>query len=122
MLTMTSAGTSRWLTGARSQPLTVGEPGARAEAVAYLEPGSILVAYSDGLVERRGEDLRVGLQRLEGSLVTMLNSVPDAICDRLMEEMGVDESRDDDVVLIVVQYHSSADSGPRMRAQMVDAR
>jgi PAS domain S-box-containing protein len=44
-------------------PLGSGSNGA-GELVLHLEPGDVLVAFTDGLVERRGEPLGTGLDRL----------------------------------------------------------
>jgi PAS domain S-box-containing protein len=44
-------------------PLGSGENGA-AEVQVHLEPGDVIVAFTDGLVERRGEPLGIGLDRL----------------------------------------------------------
>ena len=47
-----------------------------------LEPGSLLVLYSDGLVERRGERLGIGLERLEQAGRVARSGVPvDEVCE-----------------------------------------
>jgi serine phosphatase RsbU (regulator of sigma subunit) len=50
-------GETRWLDGGRSLPLGGGRRPNRTETSIHVEPGSLLVFYSDGLVERRGESL-----------------------------------------------------------------
>ena len=57
-------GETRLLDDAQSPPLDGGDGRDRRQASVVLEPGSLLVLYSDGLVERRGEPLRAGLERL----------------------------------------------------------
>lgn len=54
--------------------------------------GSVLVAFTDGLVERRGESLDVGLERLVG---TIDGAHPEVVCRGLMDAMiGRDIPRD----------------------------
>ena len=62
MLVVDAQGTSSFLEEGRSPPLPDRAP--RPTAHAVLAPGSRLVLYSDGLVERRGESPDAGLARL----------------------------------------------------------
>jgi serine phosphatase RsbU (regulator of sigma subunit) len=64
----------------------------------------LLVAYSDGLVERRGEELRDGLNRLADALRDKAGWSPERVCDHLLEAMGVSQTHRDDVVVVVVSY------------------
>jgi serine phosphatase RsbU (regulator of sigma subunit) len=66
-----------------------------------LEPGASLLLFSDGLVERRGEDLDVGLRRLTDSLRAApddLHAIPDVLLDANLR----DDHRRDDVCLLLV--------------------
>lgn len=67
-----------------------------------LGPGSTAVLYTDGLVERRGEDIDEGVAALERALSGAQGS-PAVICDRLMRALGVDADHDDDVAVLVIQ-------------------
>ena len=58
------AGDTIWLDRAQSGPLCGGEPRDRPQEATVLEPGSLLVLYSDGLVERRKERFEDSLERL----------------------------------------------------------
>ncbi len=103
ILVVSGEGRTRWLMGGRSGPFngTVNE--ARPEAVETLEPGALLVLYSDGLIERRREPITVGLERLEKAAAP-LHGVPAAeACTRLLEALGVDERREDDVVVLCMR-------------------
>ena len=64
MLLVTASGETHLLDSAQSAPLTGLDEHARPQASVVLEPGSLLVLYSDGLVERRGERFSRGLRRL----------------------------------------------------------
>ncbi|MFD3330636.1 SpoIIE family protein phosphatase [Streptomyces sp. NPDC058701] len=67
-----------------------------------LGPGGTAVLYTDGLVERRGEDIDEGVAALERALSGAQGS-PAVICDRLMRALGVDADHDDDVAVLVLQ-------------------
>jgi len=68
-----------------------------------LGAGATAVLFSDGLIERRGESLDDGLQRL-------LDAVPDPIgepgetADHLLEALGRCHGGEDDVALLVVKH------------------
>jgi anti-sigma regulatory factor (Ser/Thr protein kinase) len=74
----------------------------RAENAAELAAGSTLVLYTDGLVERRGENIEDGLERLRLAAAAG-PSDPDALCDHLLEQLLGDEAARDDVALLVTQ-------------------
>ncbi|MFD7559939.1 SpoIIE family protein phosphatase, partial [Streptomyces sp. NPDC059835] len=74
-----------------------------------LGPGSTAVLYTDGLVERRGEDIDEGVAALERAL-SGAQGTPAVICDRLMRALGVDADHDDDVAVMVLQQ--PARTGP----------
>lgn len=95
---------------------TLGEPGewqgdlllgvdslaVRHEHELALEPGSTVLLFTDGLVERRQEDLDAGLARLR-EVVTDLADRPLAeLCDELVERL-VHGHPDDDVALVAVR-------------------
>ncbi|MGW7440956.1 ATP-binding SpoIIE family protein phosphatase [Streptomyces sp. NPDC054849] len=67
-----------------------------------LGPGCTAVLYTDGLVERRGEDIDEGVAALERAL-SGAQGTPSVICDRLMRALGVDADHDDDVAVMVLQ-------------------
>jgi PAS domain S-box-containing protein len=65
-LVVSPRGDVEFLHGGRSWPLGIESKRVRAPAdVHRLEPGSLLLLYTDGLVERRGEPMQVGFDRLE---------------------------------------------------------
>ncbi|MFJ9343546.1 SpoIIE family protein phosphatase [Streptomyces sp. NPDC101733] len=67
-----------------------------------LGPGSTAVLYTDGLVERRGEDIDEGVATLERAFAGA-QGTPAVVCDRLMRALGVDADHDDDVAVMVLQ-------------------
>lgn len=79
-------------------PLGVG--GVRFETTEIDVPdGSVLVFYTDGLVESRGEDLGIGLERLRDTLCRRLDSLEDA-CDELLATLEPGREPDDVALLM----------------------
>ncbi|MFD5038805.1 SpoIIE family protein phosphatase [Streptomyces sp. NPDC058377] len=68
-----------------------------------LPPGSTAVLYTDGLVERRSEDIDEGVAALERAL-SGAKGTPQVVCDRLIRSLGVTAEHDDDVAVLVVQH------------------
>ncbi|MFD3512454.1 SpoIIE family protein phosphatase [Streptomyces sp. NPDC058657] len=68
-----------------------------------LPPGSTAVLYTDGLVERRREDIDEGVLALERAL-SGATGTPQTVCDRLMRALGITTDHDDDVAVLVVQH------------------
>jgi serine phosphatase RsbU (regulator of sigma subunit) len=60
-------------------------------------PGAVMLAYTDGLVERRGESLDIGLERLR-SVATA--DEPDLVCRHVMESLVGNHTPSDDIALI----------------------
>lgn len=80
-----------------------------ASGTVPLGPGSTAVLYTDGLVERRDEDLDEGIASLERALAGATGG-PQVVCDRLVRSAGVTPEHDDDVAVLVLQH--PARSGP----------
>jgi PAS domain S-box-containing protein len=104
MLLVSPSGATRWLDGAQSPPLYGRDGRERAQASVEVEHGSLLLLYSDGLVERRGEHINEGLKRLERAAASLAGAPIDDVCERLVVALGVEASREDDVALLAVRY------------------
>ncbi|MEU6826421.1 ATP-binding SpoIIE family protein phosphatase [Streptomyces atriruber] len=74
-----------------------------------LGPGSTAVLYTDGLVERRSEDIDEGVAALERALAGATGT-PQVVCDRLIRALGVTADHDDDVAVLVLQHPARAGS------------
>jgi GAF domain-containing protein/anti-sigma regulatory factor (Ser/Thr protein kinase) len=88
----------------------LGGPERPAESL-MLEPGDSLVMYSDGLIERRGELITVGMQRLADTAMDVaLSGWPQHAAAELATRLGEDE-RADDVVVLALRYlgHAAED-------------
>ncbi|MFE0644967.1 PP2C family protein-serine/threonine phosphatase [Streptomyces sp. NPDC058877] len=75
----------------------------RPQAVQPYRPGDTLVLYTDGLIERRGEDIDVGLTRLAESLGRHSSHGPQRLADALLADLGVASGARDDIALVVVR-------------------
>ena len=75
--------------------------GTRAVRSAEFRPGDKLLLYTDGLVERRGEDADTAMARLITALKTARTDAPDAWLSSIVEELR-DPTRDDDVAAMLV--------------------
>jgi PAS domain S-box-containing protein len=78
----------------------------RQEVEEELPPGSLLVLYTDGLVEHRGRDLDEGLEALVAAVADAPGDSAEAVCDHLLARL-TDASLDDDVAVLVVRVLDS---------------
>jgi PAS domain S-box-containing protein len=79
-------------------PLGVG--GVPFEAVTFTLPGdALLCLYTDGLVERRGRDLDVGLELLRDTVAENRDSLEQR-CDAALEALRAGNSEDDIAVIL----------------------
>ena len=86
---------SRWLEG-QGLPLAVeGSVGPREQITTTFTPGDLLVLYTDGLVERRGEDIDTGLERLRRVTSARFHQTVQELADGLLEDLIDPEGRDD---------------------------
>ena len=90
------------LEGVQHPPIGTATTPREQESIPFPQ-GSLLVLYTDGLVERRGEDIDVGLERLR-SIVDALPPTCSAreARDSIMAELQLAE-REDDVAIVVVR-------------------
>jgi serine phosphatase RsbU (regulator of sigma subunit) len=72
----------------------------RASCTVPLRGGDVVVLYSDGLVERRSENIDEGLARLEAAALGAYGLPVHQMADLLMRQVLVDDP-EDDVVLVV---------------------
>ncbi|GEA87072.1 SpoIIE family protein phosphatase [Cellulomonas cellasea] len=98
-------GTVHPLVGTGSDLLLGVLPGTtRTESVVELEPGTTLLLYTDGLVERRDQPAELGIARLRATLARLADLDLEAVCDALLEEL-LPQRPQDDVALVAVRLH-----------------
>lgn len=94
---------------AQSVPLAATETvWSRPEAEATLLPGATLLLYTDGLIERRGESLDVGIARASKALNSYRHSHPDFVADHLMTDLAPPSGFDDDVAVLLYRHPPSS--------------
>ena len=90
--------------GARFADLRVGAPVGAGDGTPYPEvtvtvgTGATVIAYTDGLIERRSEVVDVGLARLRDSAATAAGSL-DELVTQLVADLGHHEGDDDTTIL-----------------------
>jgi serine phosphatase RsbU (regulator of sigma subunit) len=78
-------------------PLGVTTASSRPVVSVPLPAGAVVVLYTDGLVERRGEVIDEGLERLRAALAP---GPPSAVCHRVMAQMIGNTPSEDDVAVL----------------------
>lgn len=85
-----------------SAPIGVGLPaGSRGESAVQLAPGSTLLLYTDGLIERRDRHLDEGLTALQEQLNQPASSVSE-LCDAALT-LAFESTPEDDICLLALQ-------------------
>ncbi|TMM23861.1 MAG: GAF domain-containing protein [Actinobacteria bacterium] len=103
------AGEIRFLERGRTTPLAaLPEPIRCDEGKEVFPPGSVLVLYSDGLIERRGEQLDLGMARLSEVLREAPSVYPEDLADRFFAELIGEGPQDDDVAILCLRATSEA--------------
>ena len=99
-LLVTDDGATELLDGAIGPPL--GLPGTTYEVGEHrFPPGASLVAYTDGLIERRNRPIDARLAELVQAAPAGIGGGPDALCDWLVFELLAGEDLADDAALLV---------------------
>ncbi|OBH90095.1 SpoIIE family protein phosphatase [Mycobacterium sp. E2989] len=112
-----------FLTSGRRLPVAIKEHDAQnypsgATATANLPPGSLILLYTDGLIERAGETLDDGLARLQRAAAECADLPVESVCTEVLVRMAPPTGyRDDVVVLALRPSHLS----PRSFATVVTA-
>jgi PAS domain S-box-containing protein len=82
----------------------------RTEHSVPLEAGSTLLVFTDGLVERRGADLAVGLDWLARTVEELNALSVEEICDALLAQVG--DRVEDDVAIVALRAYPEDEPRP----------
>ena len=74
---------------------------ARSDHVIRTPPGAVLLLYTDGLVERRGEDVDAGVARLAAALARRAGQAPADVVAGVLADLLPQQAEDDVAVLAV---------------------
>jgi serine phosphatase RsbU (regulator of sigma subunit) len=89
---------------AQAPPLGFASPEAVVEARVSLPQRSTLLAYTDGVIERRDRVIDEGIDRLESALRAADPALSaDALADKLIREVAEVTAADDDIALLVMR-------------------
>ncbi|WP_431954473.1 SpoIIE family protein phosphatase [Actinacidiphila sp. bgisy167] len=77
--------------------------GTRPQATVPYRPGDTLALYTDGLIERRGEDIDAGLARLTTALAETPGLAAEQLADALLARLGAYGDTTDDIALVTVR-------------------
>ncbi|HEY3021738.1 MAG TPA: SpoIIE family protein phosphatase [Solirubrobacteraceae bacterium] len=91
-----------YLEGGRSLPFGAMSHIVYDESSSKLEPGATLLLYTDGLIERRGEPLEAGLERLAG-IARRAGDEVEGFCDHVLSALADGHEAADDVALLAVR-------------------
>jgi anti-sigma regulatory factor (Ser/Thr protein kinase) len=108
-LAVTSDGMARFLDGPSSVPLGVMSYPDYEAAETEMPLGGTVLLYTDGLVERPGELLDEGLDRLSAA-VRGERSGPQELCDHVLEQLVPSAGAADDVALLALCSPPLSDS------------
>ena len=123
-LMLSADGEASWLEPEPDPMLGADQAASYGETCYRLERGCTLLLYSDGLVERRGENLEDGLARLlHAAATTAATTVagalgPDHLCARVLAELFPHRPPDDDVAMLAITLGESGVVAPQNRQQL----
>ncbi|WP_299953374.1 SpoIIE family protein phosphatase [uncultured Modestobacter sp.] len=83
----------------------------RGESVVTLDSGTTVLLFTDGLIERRGDDLDGGMNRLRAAAMDLAGEPLDVLCDELVERL-VHGQPEDDVALVAIRLLPQLPAGP----------
>ncbi len=89
------------ISDARSVPLAVQRKASRPQASVTLPPGSTLMLYTDGLVERRDVPLDDGIDHLGRTVAGGPSLTVDEVADAALSALAPPSGYDDDIAIVV---------------------
>ncbi len=97
-------GQTALLTDAASVPLAVRREEPRPQASQVLPPGSTLMLFTDGLVERRHESIDDGIVRATDVLIETMKLPLDAVPETVVRALSPASGYDDDVAMVIYRH------------------
>jgi serine phosphatase RsbU (regulator of sigma subunit)/anti-sigma regulatory factor (Ser/Thr protein kinase) len=97
-------GTTRTLDDGHTIPVGLRPDRPRPEAHVIVAPGTTVLLYTDGLVERRGTSLDQGIDRAAVLVQEGRESTLDALADRIMVRLAPGSGYQDDVAVLLYRH------------------
>ncbi|HKP89512.1 MAG TPA: SpoIIE family protein phosphatase, partial [Thermoleophilaceae bacterium] len=113
-IVISERGEVRSLDGATALPLNVDASVRFVEADAVVDPGSTVLLYTDGLIERRGETLSDSVRELERALEAAPQGA-EALCGFIAERARADDGPPDDVALLAFRVQQLRGAALQLR-------
>jgi serine phosphatase RsbU (regulator of sigma subunit) len=101
-LVVSDGGETRMLENSGGLPIGCRTGGGYHTQYAKLDPDETLILYTDGLVERRGESIDVGLQRLRDAAAEGPDDAED-LADHLIRTLLPLAGGEDDIALLTLR-------------------
>jgi serine phosphatase RsbU (regulator of sigma subunit) len=95
-------GQGEFIRGPVGIPLGIGEPAYESTTVS-IAPNSTLIAYTDGLIERRRESLEKGMDRLRRAASVEASSVA-ALLASIVDSVLIEHVGDDDTAILGIRW------------------
>lgn len=104
-------GSTYYLQDVPAPPMGVMESPPYKQRTLQLDPGSTLLLYTDGLIEKSTEVLDIGLERLRDAAVAAAAGADvEALCEHVLGELaGASAAQDDDVTMIALHALAKLD-------------
>lgn len=99
-------GESTYLEDGVCPPLGVTEDADFTETTHVMRAGTTLMLYTDGLIERRRESIRLGMDRLLREASAYTGTDFDALCDHVVSSLVHGDHLADDIALVAMRPHS----------------
>ncbi|MBN1173313.1 MAG: SpoIIE family protein phosphatase [Micromonosporaceae bacterium] len=100
---ISETGTARLLYGGRGAPLATAPGRSRSQDEVVIDRTATLICYSDGLIERRGQDVDSRLGQLLEAATQLAGLELVKLCEGLLAQMIGDDPLDDDVALLCLR-------------------
>ncbi len=75
-----------------------------AQGYVKVEPGDIVVMYTDGLIERRGQDIETGMKRAQSLIAQWPDDVSLPGACRALTQAMAPAPRNDDVCVVALRF------------------
>jgi serine phosphatase RsbU (regulator of sigma subunit)/anti-sigma regulatory factor (Ser/Thr protein kinase) len=94
-------GEAVFLESATSPPVGAVDDATYTERLYHLQPGTTVLLYTDGLIERRGEPIQLGLERLRRAVAEAPRAVEE-LCESVLATLFADNAPTDDVAVLAL--------------------